>query len=155
MSRKPGFVRFAMSPTHSLKHFLRNPGRFRVIGLAAILALATAMPGCSEGAEDAAETQPRIAPLLKGLGSHTHRVTTSSPLAQRYFDQGLKLVYAFNHAEAIRSFRQAALIDPDCAMAYWGQALALGPNLNAPMTDEHARQAASRRTDSGHLPTRQ
>jgi tetratricopeptide (TPR) repeat protein len=57
-------------------------------------------------------------------------VTTKSQDAQGYFDQGLTLVYGFNHAEAVRSFREAARLDPDCAMAYWGQALALAPNIN-------------------------
>jgi tetratricopeptide (TPR) repeat protein len=60
-------------------------------------------------------------------------VTTKDSLAQRYFDQGLRLTYAFNHAEAIRAFDEAARIDPECAMCYWGKALALGPNINAPM----------------------
>ena len=68
--------------------------------------------------------------------SHDH-----APRAQRFFDQGLRLLYAFNHAEAIRAFREAARLDPVLAMAYWGQALALGPNLNAPMTPENGRLA--------------
>jgi tetratricopeptide (TPR) repeat protein len=83
----------------------------------------------------------RGAPLFDNLGSHRRRVSTKSPLAQRYFDQGLTLVYGFNHAEAIRSFREAARLDPDCAMAYWGVALALGPNINAPMTKEAVVEA--------------
>ena len=68
-------------------------------------------------------------------------VTTKTPQAQRFFDQGMRLLYAFNHAEAIRAFREAARLDPSLAMAYWGQALALGPNLNAPMTRESGRAA--------------
>jgi tetratricopeptide (TPR) repeat protein len=74
------------------------------------------------------ETGP--APLLNGLGKLHHPITTANPLAQRYFDQGLTLVYAFNHEEAARSFRYAAKLDPKCAMAYWGLALARGPNYN-------------------------
>lgn len=70
------------------------------------------------------------APLLNGLGKLHHPITTSNPLAQRYFDQGLTLVYAFNHEEAARSFGYAAKLDPKCAMAYWGIALARGPNYN-------------------------
>ena len=70
------------------------------------------------------------APLLVGLGHLHHPITTSNPLAQRYFDQGLTLVYAFNHDEAARSFEYAAKLDPKCAMAYWGIALARGPNYN-------------------------
>ena len=73
-------------------------------------------------------------PLFDNLGTHHHPVTTTSPLAQRYFDQGLRLYYAFNSDEALRSFQQAARLDPNCAMAYWGIALALGPNINMPMT---------------------
>jgi tetratricopeptide (TPR) repeat protein len=67
-------------------------------------------------------------------------VTTDSADARRYFDQGLKFLYAFNHDEAIRSFRQAAALDPDCAMAWWGVAYACGPHINKPAVDEaHAR----------------
>jgi hypothetical protein len=72
-------------------------------------------------------------PLFEGIGSHGRRVTTTSAAAQRYFDQGLSLVFAFNHDEAIRSFREAAEIDPSCAMAWWGVALASGPHINNPV----------------------
>src|SRR5579864_1306756 len=82
---------------------------------------------------DAKDTGP--APLLSGLGHLHHKVTTSNPEAQRYFDQGLTLIYAFNHDEAARSFRYAAVIDPQCAMAFWGVALAVGPNYNDPDID--------------------
>jgi tetratricopeptide (TPR) repeat protein len=83
----------------------------------------------------------RLAPRLQDLGSHSRRVTTRDPLAQRYFDQGLVLAYAFNHAEAVRSFREVQRIDPDCALAYWGEAYALGPNINAPMDASAASPA--------------
>ena len=82
-----------------------------------------------------------IAPELDGLGTLHMPVTTSVPRAQRFFDQGLRLLYAFNHAESIRAFREAARLDPELSMAYWGEAIALGPNLNAPMTQENGRQA--------------
>jgi tetratricopeptide (TPR) repeat protein len=72
-------------------------------------------------------------PLLEGLGDWRHRVTTSAPEAQRYFDQGLRLTYAFNHDEAVRSFERAVQLDPGCAMCHWGIAYALGPNINLPM----------------------
>lgn len=75
-------------------------------------------------------------PLFEGLSPLTHPVTTAAPQAQKYFDQGLRLSYAFNHDEAGRAFREAARLDPDCAMAYWGQALVLGPNINLPMSAE-------------------
>jgi tetratricopeptide (TPR) repeat protein len=72
-------------------------------------------------------------PLYPGLGSYTRKITTDSPLAQRYFNQGLALLHGFNHAAAIRSFLEAAKIDPNCAMAYWGVALAAGPHINYPL----------------------
>ena len=75
--------------------------------------------------------------LHEGLAERHHPVTTSSPRAQRLFDQGLTLVYAFNHEEAIRSFQAAAESDPGFAMAYWGIAYSYGPNINRPMEDEH------------------
>ncbi len=77
-----------------------------------------------------------LAPKLEGLGTLSHAVTTDSEQAQGFFDQGLRLTYAFNHAEALRAFQEAARLDPDCAMAYWGQALALGPNINQPLSSE-------------------
>ena len=70
------------------------------------------------------------APLFDGMGKHVHPITTSDPDAQRYFNQGLVIDFAFNHAESARSFRAAQRLDPDCAMCYWGEALALGPNIN-------------------------
>src|SRR5215470_17558319 len=72
-------------------------------------------------------------PILDGLGDLHHPVTTQSKQAQRYFDQGLRLLFGFNHKEAIRSFRSAAQIDPECAMAHWGVAYAYGPHVNKPM----------------------
>ena len=75
------------------------------------------------------------------LGTWHHPITTTSPEAQRYFDQGLILCYGFNHAQAIASFTEATKIDPNCAMAYWGIALAYGPNINFPM-DSTAVQPA-------------
>ncbi|MGH7445127.1 MAG: hypothetical protein ACREKM_09635, partial [Longimicrobiales bacterium] len=72
-------------------------------------------------------------PLYDGLGTHHHEITTSSPRAQAYFDQGLRLTFAFNHGEAIRSFREAARLDPSCAMCEWDVAYAYGPNINAAM----------------------
>src|SRR5690606_24490903 len=65
-----------------------------------------------------------------------YRISTRVPRAQAYFDQGLRLTFAFNHAEAIRAFEEAARIDPDCAMCYWGIAFALGSNINLPMPGE-------------------
>jgi tetratricopeptide (TPR) repeat protein len=74
-----------------------------------------------------------LAPRLQNLGSHTFPVSTRNRQAQTFMNQGLNLAYAFNHAEARRAFREAARLDPNLAMAYWGQALVLGPNINALM----------------------
>jgi tetratricopeptide (TPR) repeat protein len=102
----------------------------------AILALCCA---CSR-ASAPEPTAPEV-PLYDNLGSLQHTITTASPDAQRYFNQGLALSYAFNHAEAIRSFRQAVALDADCAMCYWGVAYALGPNINAPLSPDAAKEA--------------
>lgn len=119
----------------------------RLFGL--MLNLAIGSGGCanekpSAGGKEqpiAAISPIRGAPLFDNLGSYHRAVTTQSPQAQRYFDQGLTLVYAFNHAEAIRSFEEAARLDPACAMAWWGVALALGPNINRPMEPHDAPKA--------------
>jgi hypothetical protein len=80
--------------------------------------------------------------MFEGLGTYSRRITTSSPDAQRYFDQGLAFLFAFNHDEATRSFREAARLDPNCAMADWGIALANGPNINIPfVSPDHAKTA--------------
>jgi tetratricopeptide (TPR) repeat protein len=73
------------------------------------------------------------AQLFDGLGTFHRKITTRSPLAQKYFDQGMRFLWAFNHDEATRSFAKAAQIDPRCASCYWGVALTLGPNYNMPM----------------------
>jgi tetratricopeptide (TPR) repeat protein len=82
-------------------------------------------------------------PLFQGLGSVHHPVSTKSPLAQQYFDQGLAFAYGFNHDEAERSFTQAAKLDHNLAMAYWGIALVLGPNYNLPGDRERGTRAAA------------
>ena len=108
----------------------------------------TAAPQASETtatAETAAPVEASagagIAPLLGNLGDHSHPITVADPKAQQYFDEGLMLTIGFNHAEAIRSFKDAATLDPTCAMCYWGIALALGPNINAPMEDAAVPEA--------------
>src|SRR5689334_6482212 len=80
-----------------------------------------------------ADTDP---PLWEGLGGVTYRITTANELAQSYFDQGLRLTYAFNHGEAQRAFLKAQKLDPACAMCFWGEALVLGPNINLPMQED-------------------
>ncbi len=91
---------------------------------------------------DRAESPAEDVPIFEGLGAHRRPVTTTSKDAQRYFDQGLAFMYAFNHDEAIRSFRRAAALDPKCAMAEWGVAIANGPHINFPaLPPERARAA--------------
>lgn len=80
-----------------------------------------------------ADTEP---PLWSGLGSIAYKVTTANEKAQAYFDQGLRLAYAFNHGEAQRAFRKAQKLDPECAMCFWGEAYVLGPNINLPMQED-------------------
>nr|WP_321236445.1 hypothetical protein [uncultured Psychroserpens sp.] len=81
------------------------------------------------------------APLFDGLGTLNYPITTTNNLVQKYFNQGLTLAYAFNHAEAARSFFYATKLDPECAMAFWGYAYVLGPNYNAGMEDDHYERA--------------
>lgn len=104
--------------------------RRRAMLAGAVCALGLA--GCDRRPAETGQSrgEGRLAPLLKNLGNLHFPITTKSPEAQRFFNQGLTLVYAFNHAEALRSFREAARIDGECGMAYWGQALALAPNIN-------------------------
>lgn len=106
----------------------------RAAGLA-VLALATAS-GPALAAKPGAGGKNVPAPLFDGLGEHRHPISTRSTKAQRYFEQGLMLLFNFNHKEAIRSFRAAATLDPQCAMAHWGEAFAYGSHVNAPMADE-------------------
>jgi hypothetical protein len=100
------------------------------------LAPAPALP-----AADTPSADTPLAPALTGLGTLHYPVSTTNADAQRFFDQGLRLLYAFNHPESLRAFKEATRLDPTLAMAYWGQAMTLSPNLNAPMTPENGRLA--------------
>jgi tetratricopeptide (TPR) repeat protein len=94
----------------------------------------TEVSPAGRAAASAAPAQaPADAPLMSGLGTRSFAITTASAEAQRYFDQGLRLAWNFNHAEAQRAFRKAQRLDPSCAMCYWGEAYVLGPNINVPM----------------------
>src|SRR5437764_15306035 len=87
---------------------------------------------------------------MSGIGDIHHPVATKNPAAQQFFDQGLRLIYAFNHDEAERSFQHAAELDPNLAMAYWGVAEAVGPNYNDPASDNRfasAHQAIQKAVD--------
>ena len=98
--------------------------KFSLVCLSVFLLL-----GCVNNSDNSLSSKAG-APLLKGLGNHTHKISSNIYGVQRYFDQGLVLAFAFNHAESIRSFKAAQKLDPSCAMCFWGEALALGPNIN-------------------------
>ena len=91
--------------------------------------------------DHSAHHTPKPATLMSGLGDWHHPVSTSNPQAQQFFDQGLRLIYAFNHDEAARSFQRAAELDPKMPMAFWGIAEAVGPNYNDPASDDRFKQA--------------
>ena len=108
---------------------------------ACVAPMVLAVAACSgPSAPPAAGTAPAV-PLYPELGTYHYAVSTTSAEAQQYFDQGMRLSYGFNHAEGIRAFEHAAMLDPQCAMCYWGMAYALGPNINAPITPEAAKAA--------------
>ena len=100
-------------------------------------------PSAPPPASTAAVPTPAGPESLAGLGSHRHPIATTSPEAQKLFDQGFTLVFAFNHEEALRSFQRAAELDPRAAMPHWGIAWAIGPNYNLDVDDPAGR---SRRT---------
>ena len=109
---------------------------YKRIGLLVISAV-LASSGCGGGADSQSSASPAQtlaqragAPLFDGMGDYHMPITTADPDAQRYFDQGMVLAFGFNHAESIRSFRAAQTLDPNCAMCFWGEALATGPNIN-------------------------
>ncbi len=105
-----------------------------IIGLTAAVLLGSVVPSsATESTTTPSSNLSDTVPLYTNLGTHHKRISTKVPATQQYFDQGLRLVYGFNHAEAIRSFSHAAELDPTCAMCYWGIALAYGPHVNAPM----------------------
>src|ERR1700682_5919797 len=101
----------------------------------------------SPASKAAASAAPAAAsadqPLIPGLGARGFKITTWSKQAQQYFDQGLRLAWNFNHAEAQRAFQKAQRLDPGCAMCYWGEAYVLGPNINMPMDPKAMAPAAA------------
>ncbi len=88
------------------------------------------------------DTTKQISPLFENLGNHTFTINTTLKMAQTFFNQGLRLTYAFNHAEAHRSFMEASRLDPNAAMSYWGQAYVLGPNINDTFPDDERKKKA-------------
>jgi tetratricopeptide (TPR) repeat protein len=110
--------------------------RFRI---PVLLVVWVCVPSLAQDHSTHAQSKP--ATLMLGVGNVHHPVSTSSPEAQKFFDQGLRLIYAFNHDEAARSFQRAAELDPKLAIAFWGVAEAVGPNYNDPASDDRLKQA--------------
>ena len=117
--------------------------------LTVLVASLFTLAGCSSSSQDAAQhggmshgaAAPAGPPILyNSLGTYTHRVT-ATPEAQRWFDQGLRLVYGFNHSEAERAFREGARLDSKCAMCSWGIAIAEGSNSNSPTDPDREKRA--------------
>jgi tetratricopeptide (TPR) repeat protein len=121
-------------PTSSLyvKRLNRSLLKLRLISFAAGAALALTV--CSAFAA--------LEPFYKGMGSHQMAITTNSPKAQRYFNQGVAFLHGYNHAAAIRSFQEAVKLDPECAMAHWAIAFACGPHINFPLVPPPAAELA-------------
>ncbi|MBP6878723.1 MAG: hypothetical protein KBC34_11920 [Phenylobacterium sp.] len=121
----------ALDPTLIASSICGNPKAGGGLTRSLLLAQAAAAPASQAGP----------IPLYEDLTASPFPLSTANPQAKRYFSQGLLLTYGFNHAGAVRSFREAQRLDPSCAMCWWGEAMALGPNINAPM-DERDRDAA-------------
>jgi tetratricopeptide (TPR) repeat protein len=107
--------------------------------VSALFVLLLCIPSIAQ--DHSAHSQSKPATLMTGVGNLHHPVSTSNPEAQKFFDQGLCLIYDFNHDEAARSFQRAAELDPKLAIAYWGIAEAVGPNYNDPASEDRFRQA--------------
>lgn len=106
-----------------------------------IFSLSLCSIGLSQHTSHKKDAKEQPANHVPGMGRHHHPVTTTNAEAQKFFDQGLSFVFAFNHEEAIRSFKRAAELDPQLAMAHWGIALALGPNINLDVDSEREKAA--------------
>jgi tetratricopeptide (TPR) repeat protein len=113
----------------------------RLTTFLAVAALAVALCAPALGQEHAVSPKSKSATLMTGFGDWHHPVSTENAQAQAFFDQGLRLIYAFNHDEAARSFQRATELDPKLAMAFWGIAEAVGPNYNDPASEDRYLQA--------------
>jgi tetratricopeptide (TPR) repeat protein len=113
----------------------------RTLTLLALILTLSFPTFAQEHPDHAAAAKPKSATLMAGYGNAHHPVSTKNAQAQAFFDQGLRLIYAFNHDEAARSFQRAAQLDPKLAMAYWGVAEAVGPNYNDPASEDRFAQA--------------
>ena len=107
--------------------------------IAVLFILLSCLPSIAQ--DHSAHSQSKPATLMSGVGNVHHPVSTTNPEAQKFFDQGLRLIYAFNHDEAARSFQRATELDSKLAIAYWGIAEAVGPNYNDPASEDRFKQA--------------
>src|SRR5688572_26208940 len=103
-----------------------------------VLGVCFAVPAITRAGAGAGADEP----LFEGLGNYSRKVTAASPEAEKYVQQGLKFYYGFVHGAALRSFEQAVKLDPNCAMGYWGVALANGPHINFPLVPPENAEAA-------------
>jgi tetratricopeptide (TPR) repeat protein len=133
----------------------RSTRRLQVVLALLTLGTAAAAAQAPDHAQHGNASAGDSVPLYDNLGNHHYEISSRAPGVQAYFDQGLRLYYAFNHAEAIRAFEQAVRLDPNCAICYWGKALALGPNINLPQDSASAvaayaatRQALTHRANA-------
>ena len=109
-------------------------------------ALAQSPALASSSITDAEIATAAGAPLFQGMGAYKRKISTRSEAAKRYFSQGMVLAFGFNHAESIRSFRAAQRLDPECAMCFWGEALATGPNINVTSKGKAVMSDAERKS---------
>lgn len=120
---------------------------FACLRAAALISAALLLVACeqqpAQKAHHAEQKSAQQVPFYTDLGNHTHKISTNVPEAQAYFDQGIRMAFNFNHAEAIRSFEEAAKRDSNCAICYWGVAFAYGPNINMPMMDDASAPAVA------------
>jgi tetratricopeptide (TPR) repeat protein len=111
------------------------------LSIRVLVAFALCSPLIAQQHSMPSQPAPKKATLMTGLGDLHHPVSTSNPEAQKFFDQGMRLIFAFNHEEAAGSFQRAAELDPKLAMAYWGLAEAVGPNYNDPADPDRFKKA--------------
>src|SRR5262245_15317514 len=133
------FRRIFSRPLLGQRDSMMTKGSSPIKKLIGVLLFAGVLAQAQHKHHDSSDAKP--AELLEGLGSHTHPIATKSELAQKFFDQGLALIYGFNHDEAARLFARAAELDPKSPMPHWGIALALGPNYNMPPMPEREEKA--------------
>ncbi len=126
-----------------MNHKLKTLSISFIVGLGLIIIPTLLSPFLFNPPVSASSAQEKVerVELIDNLGNYHYPISTTSDLAQKYFDQGLILAYAFNHAEAARAFKEGSRLDPNCAMCYWGLAYVQGPNINAPMADEQVPEA--------------